>query len=48
VTLSEALAALGETEEALSALSEAESLWADNPRLATARSTIEEMGAPAR
>ena len=34
VTLSEALAALGESEEAASALAEAESLWPDNPRLA--------------
>jgi succinate dehydrogenase / fumarate reductase iron-sulfur subunit len=45
VTLSEALAALGEGEEALSALAEAESLWPDNPRLATARVALDDMGA---
>jgi succinate dehydrogenase / fumarate reductase, iron-sulfur subunit len=46
VTLSEALAALGEGEEAVSALTEAEGLWPDNPRLATARAALDEMGAP--
>jgi succinate dehydrogenase / fumarate reductase, iron-sulfur subunit len=44
VTLAEALAALGETPEGLSALNEAESLWPDNPRLATARAALDEMG----
>jgi succinate dehydrogenase / fumarate reductase, iron-sulfur subunit len=47
VTLSEALAALGESEEALSALAEAASLWPDNLRLATARAALDEMGASA-
>jgi succinate dehydrogenase / fumarate reductase iron-sulfur subunit len=47
VTLSEALAALGEGDEALSALAEAETLWPDNPRLATARASLDEMGAAA-
>jgi succinate dehydrogenase / fumarate reductase iron-sulfur subunit len=47
VTLSEALAALGEGEEARSALAEAESLWPDNPRLATARVALDAMGAAA-
>jgi len=46
VTLSEALAALGESEEAQSALSEAEGLWSDNPRLPTARASLHDMGAP--
>ena len=36
VTLSEALAALGEAQEARSAMAEAQSLWPDNPRLAGA------------
>jgi succinate dehydrogenase / fumarate reductase iron-sulfur subunit len=47
VTLSEALAALGESEEARSALHEAEVLWPDNPRLSTARVALDEMGAAA-
>jgi succinate dehydrogenase / fumarate reductase, iron-sulfur subunit len=44
VTLSEALAALGETSEAGSAMTEAQSLWPDNPRLPTARSVLGQMG----
>jgi succinate dehydrogenase / fumarate reductase iron-sulfur subunit len=45
VTLSEALAALGEGDEARSALTEAEGLWPDNPRLTTARASLHDMGA---
>jgi succinate dehydrogenase / fumarate reductase iron-sulfur subunit len=44
VTLAEALAALGETEEARSALREATTLWPDNPRLGTARASLDKMG----
>jgi succinate dehydrogenase / fumarate reductase iron-sulfur subunit len=47
VTLAEALAALGESEQAQSALGEAETLWPDNPRLATVRAAFGEMGASA-
>jgi succinate dehydrogenase / fumarate reductase iron-sulfur subunit len=43
VTLSEALAGLGESEEAASALHEAEGLWPGNPRLAGVRANLAEM-----
>ena len=43
VTLSEALAALGESEEAASALAESQSLWPDNPRLAGVKANLEDM-----
>jgi succinate dehydrogenase iron-sulfur subunit len=44
VTLAEALAGLGQDEEAASAINEARSLWRDNPRLASARSNLRDMG----
>ena len=47
VTLAEALAALGKSDEARSALGEAAALWPDNPRLATARTALDAMGAAA-
>jgi Flp pilus assembly protein TadD len=43
VTLAEALAGLGETEQSASAMQEAEQLWPGNPRLAGVRSNLEEM-----
>ena len=43
VTLAEALAGLGETGEAQSALAESRHLWPDNPRLASVRSNLAEM-----
>ena len=43
VTLAEALAGLGETGEAESALAESRQLWPDNPRLASVRSNLAEM-----
>ncbi|MGI8901215.1 MAG: succinate dehydrogenase/fumarate reductase iron-sulfur subunit [Nocardioides sp.] len=43
VTLSEALAGLGEDDEAASAVREAEQLWPDNPRLAGVRSNLADM-----
>jgi Flp pilus assembly protein TadD len=43
VTLAEALAGLGETEQSASAMQEAEQLWSGNPRLAGVRSNLEEM-----
>ena len=43
VTLSEALAGLGESDEAASALGEAQALWPDNPRLAGVRANLAEM-----
>ena len=43
ITLSEALAALGESEESASAMAESQALWPDNPRLAGVRSNLEEM-----
>jgi len=48
VTLSEALAGLGEDSEASSSLRESRALWADNPRLKSAASTLRSLGvAPA-
>jgi succinate dehydrogenase / fumarate reductase iron-sulfur subunit len=47
VTLSEALAGLGQEEESASALREARSLWPDNPRLRTAQDTVRDMGVAA-
>jgi hypothetical protein len=48
VTLSEALAGLGEDVEATSSLHESRSLWADNPRLRSAAATLGNLGvAPA-
>ena len=44
ITLAEALAGLGHDEESASAMAEALSLAPDNPRLAGARSNLEEMG----
>jgi succinate dehydrogenase / fumarate reductase iron-sulfur subunit len=44
VTLSEALAGLGEQEESVSALREAHQLWPDNPRLVTAQASLRDMG----
>src|SRR4029450_8394929 len=41
VTLSEALAGLGESGEAASAMTEAQQLWPDNPRLAGVRANLE-------
>jgi succinate dehydrogenase / fumarate reductase iron-sulfur subunit len=46
VTLSEALAGLGQHEESASALSEALTLWPENPRLEGARSNLRGMGIP--
>jgi hypothetical protein len=43
VTLSEALAALGESQEASDAMAEAQALWPDNPRLAGVRHNLEDM-----
>jgi len=43
VTLAEALAGLGETDQSASAMQEAEQLWSGNPRLAGVRSNLEEM-----
>ena len=43
ITLSEALAGLGEYDESASAMGEAQSLWPDNPRLAGARANLEDM-----
>jgi succinate dehydrogenase / fumarate reductase iron-sulfur subunit len=43
ITLSEALAALGESDESRDAMREAQALWPDNPRLAGARSNLEDM-----
>ncbi len=43
VTLSEALAGLGEAEESASAMGEAQSLWPDNPRLAGVLDNLEDM-----
>jgi succinate dehydrogenase / fumarate reductase, iron-sulfur subunit len=43
ITLSEALAALGESDEATSAIAESQALWPDNPRLAGARANLEDM-----
>ncbi len=45
VTLSEALAGLGEDVEASASLRESRSLWADNPRLHTAAITLRNLGA---
>jgi succinate dehydrogenase / fumarate reductase iron-sulfur subunit len=47
VTLAEALAGLGETEEAASALREARQLWPDNPRLSSATTNMQELGVAA-
>jgi succinate dehydrogenase / fumarate reductase iron-sulfur subunit len=44
LTLSEALAGLGEEGESESAMRESLALWPDNPRLASARSNLREMG----
>jgi tetratricopeptide (TPR) repeat protein len=46
VTLSEALAGLGESAEAADALAEARALWPDNPRLAGVRSNLADMNVP--
>ena len=43
VTLSEALAGLGESGEAESAMAEAQQLWPDNPRLTGVRANLEDM-----
>jgi Flp pilus assembly protein TadD len=43
VTLSEALAGLGEGGEAASAMTEARQLWPDNPRLAGVLANLEDM-----
>ena len=43
VTLAEGLAGLGETEESTSALTEAQQLWPDNPRLTGVRANLGEM-----
>jgi succinate dehydrogenase / fumarate reductase iron-sulfur subunit len=43
LTLAQALAALGESEEAASAMHEAQLLWPDNPRLAGVRENLEDM-----
>jgi succinate dehydrogenase / fumarate reductase iron-sulfur subunit len=43
ITLSEALAGLGESQESADALSESVALWPDNPRLAGVRSNLEDM-----
>jgi succinate dehydrogenase/fumarate reductase-like Fe-S protein len=43
ITLSEALAGLGESQEAADALAESVALWPDNPRLAGVRSNLEDM-----
>ena len=47
VTLAEALAGLGEHDEAASAIREARSLWPDNPRMASAGSNLRDMGVSA-
>ena len=46
VTLAEALAGLGESEESASAMSEALQLWPDNPRLTGVRANLEDMNVP--
>jgi succinate dehydrogenase / fumarate reductase iron-sulfur subunit len=46
VTLSQALAALGESQEAADAMAEAQSLWPENPRLAGVRHNLEDMNVP--
>ncbi len=46
ITLSEALAGLGESEEASSALGESQQLWPDNPRLTGVRSNLRDMNVP--
>ena len=46
ITLSEALAGLGESGEASSALGESQQLWSDNPRLAGVRSNLRDMNVP--
>ncbi len=43
VTLAEALAGLGQGDESVSALREAEQLWSGNPRLTGVRANLEEM-----
>jgi tetratricopeptide (TPR) repeat protein len=43
ITLAEALAGLGKSQEAADALGESMSLWPDNPRLTGVRSNLEEM-----
>jgi formate hydrogenlyase subunit 6/NADH:ubiquinone oxidoreductase subunit I len=43
VTMAEALAGLGESEESASALAESQALWPGNPRLAGVLSNLEEM-----
>ena len=43
VTLAEGLAGLGETEESTTALTEAQQLWPDNPRLTGVRANLGEM-----
>ena len=43
VTLAEALAGLGESGEAGSAMAEAQQLWPDNPRLTGVRANLEDM-----
>jgi Flp pilus assembly protein TadD len=43
VTLAEALAGLGESDESASAMQEAEQIWPGNPRLGGVRSNLEDM-----
>jgi Flp pilus assembly protein TadD len=43
VTLAEALAGLGESDESASAMTEALQLWPDNPRLTGVRANLEDM-----
>jgi succinate dehydrogenase / fumarate reductase, iron-sulfur subunit len=46
VTLAEALAGLGESDEAASAIGEALQLWPDNPRLTGVRANLVDMNVP--
>jgi succinate dehydrogenase / fumarate reductase iron-sulfur subunit len=47
VTLSEALAGLGESEQSASAMREAQQLWPGNPRLAGVRANLQDMNVAA-
>jgi succinate dehydrogenase iron-sulfur subunit len=46
ITLAEALAGLGESDESASAMTEALQLWPDNPRLTGVRANLEDMNVP--